>query len=273
MYVSDSAPGRPESIPTLAHRLRARETVVGYWMMLDAPPAVERIAQTGYDFIGLDTQHGLYSYDGMLRGLVAIDAATATGDRHEVAGAVRVGDNSRIEIGRAMDAGAQVVIVPMVSSAEEASLAVAFTRYGHQRSYGPMRSSLRFGSRTEDHNAHTAVIVMIETREGLEDVEQIAAVPGVDGIHIGPADLAISLGARDPRSSEAEQLLAPARRRVVAAAQAAGVAAGYHCGSGAEAALRRAEGFTMLVISSDLSHLTAAASAELTASGLRSRAT
>src|SRR5687767_8517072 len=81
-----------------ATRLRARERAVGYWCTLDAPPAAERVARLGYDYVVLDMQHGLIGYSGMLAGLTAIDAAGGA------VGLVRVGANDLARIGRALDA-------------------------------------------------------------------------------------------------------------------------------------------------------------------------
>src|SRR3712207_3766010 len=91
-----------------ARRVRARGQVLGYWVMLDAPPATERIAGTGYDYVVLDAQHGLLEYRGLLAGLTAIDAAA------RAVGIVRVDANDGAAIGHVLDAGAAGVIVPLV---------------------------------------------------------------------------------------------------------------------------------------------------------------
>src|SRR5688500_10407023 len=106
-----------------ARRVRRREQVLGYWVMLDAPPATERLAGTGYDYVVLDAQHGLMDFGGLVRSLTAIDAAASA------VGIVRVGANDLAAIGHALDAGAAGVIVPLVSSADEAAAAVRATRY------------------------------------------------------------------------------------------------------------------------------------------------
>src|SRR5215207_7496116 len=89
---------------TLAARLRARETIVGYWVILDSPMSTERIARLGYDYVALDAQHGLFGYSGMLAALTAIDAGGGA------VGMVRVAANDATPIGRALDAGAAGVI-------------------------------------------------------------------------------------------------------------------------------------------------------------------
>src|SRR4051812_27105328 len=148
-----------------ARRLRARETLVGYWVGLDAPPATERIARLGYDYVVLDGQHGLLGQSGVLSGLMAIDAGARR------VGLVRVEANDPVPIGRALDAGAAGVIVPLVDDGEQAVAAVAAARYAPDgvRSFGPMRSGLRVGPDAAAANVQTVVIVMIETAAGLEN--------------------------------------------------------------------------------------------------------
>src|SRR5213592_4885722 len=100
-----------------AARLRARETVIGYWSALDAPPAVERIARLGYDYVCVDGQHGYLGYSGLLNALTAIDAAGGLG-------IIRVEANDITPIGRALDAGARGIIVPLIETAADAADAV-----------------------------------------------------------------------------------------------------------------------------------------------------
>src|SRR3954454_17355557 len=168
-----------------AGKVRRRETVVGYWVVLDSPASTERLARIGYDYVCLDGQHGLFGYSGMLAGLTAIDAAG------QAVGIVRVGANDAATIGRALDAGAAGVIVPLVNSAEEAATAVAASRYPPAgiRSYGPGRSLSGTGPVPAEINDAVTVLAMIETAEGLANVEAIAATPGLDGLYIGPSDL------------------------------------------------------------------------------------
>lgn len=94
-----------------ARRARSGETVVGYWVVTDNPVGTERVARTGYDYVALDLQHGLIGYAGMLAGLLAVDAAG------QAVGLVRVEANNATPIGKALDAGAAGVIVPLVDTA------------------------------------------------------------------------------------------------------------------------------------------------------------
>jgi 4-hydroxy-2-oxoheptanedioate aldolase len=244
-----------------AAKVRRRETVVGYWVVLDSPASTERVARLGYDYVALDAQHGLFGYSGMLAGLTAIDAAG------QAVGMVRVVANDASPIGRALDAGAAGVIVPLINSASDAAKAVAASRYPPIgiRSYGPMRSMLRIGPTPAEANEAVVVLAMIETPEGLANVEAIAATPGLDGLYIGPSDLTIAVGGASRADPSVADTFEAALIRIRRACEANGLAAGMHTGSGEEAAKRMSEGFTLLTVASDATHLEAVAQAHLDA--------
>jgi len=246
-----------------ASRVRAREQVVGYWVVLDAPPATERIARAGYDYVVLDAQHGLLGYEGLLRGLLAVDAAAGAGSG--AVGLVRVESGEAAAIGHALDAGAAGVVVPLVSSPAEAAAVVAAARYPPQgvRSFGPMRSGLRIGPDPQASNEAVLVLAMIETPGGLAEVAEIARTPGLDGLYIGPNDLRLALGAATPDDPAFDDQLAEALTRVREACDAAGIAAGIFTPSGEVAAQRLREGFTFVTVALDLVHLEQAARAHL----------
>jgi 4-hydroxy-2-oxoheptanedioate aldolase len=242
-----------------AAKVRRRETVVGYWVVLDSPASTERLARLGYDYVSLDGQHGVFGYSGMLAGLTAIDAAG------QAVGVVRVAGNDAATIGRALDAGAAGVIVPLINSPEEAARAVAACRYppAGVRSYGPARSLLRAGPLPAEVNDAVIVLAMIETAEGLANVEAIAATPGLDGLYIGPSDLTIALGGAGPDDPSVADAFEAALVRVRRACEFNRIAAGLHTRSGEDAAKRISDGFTLVTVSGDLSHLEAAARAHL----------
>jgi len=249
-----------------ARRLRARETLVGYWVVLDAPVATERIARVGYDYVVLDGQHGLLGYRGLLDGLMAVDAGAALGSG--TSGLVRVEANDPTPIGRALDAGAAGVIVPLVDTAGDAARAVRAARYpgsGGIRSYGPMRSGLRVGPDPAEADAATVVLAMIETAQGLANVAEICATPGLDGIYVGPSDLCLAVGGRYPNDPDVADAFAEAIALIARTANAAGIAAGIHTSDGATAKRWLNEGYTFASISSDLTHLEAYAAAQLDA--------
>ncbi|KQU03835.1 aldolase [Rhodococcus sp. Leaf7] len=249
------------SAADFARRIRSRERALGYWSVIDSPVSTEWLAHVGWDYICLDLQHGLIGYDGMLRGLTAIDAAQGP------AGLVRVESNDQTYIGKALDAGARGVIVPLIDTAEDAARAVSYVRYppAGVRSYGPMRSQLRVGPLPADANDGVVVLAMIETPDGLENVEAICAVPGLDGVYVGPSDLRIAVGGASPSDSSVDDVFDAAVVRVQEAAAAAGIAAGIHTPSGEVAARRLAQGYTFATVASDLTHLKAVSEGHLKA--------
>ncbi|HET6739004.1 MAG TPA: aldolase/citrate lyase family protein [Kribbella sp.] len=247
-----------------AGRVRGREKLVGYWVTLDSPAAAERIGRLGYDYVVLDAQHGLIGYQGLMTGLLAIDAGAAIGPRPSV-GLVRVEANDPTPIGRALDAGATGVIVPLVDSADDVARAVRAAKYPPVgvRSFGPMRASLRIGPVPADSNDATVVLAMIETPLGLQNVAEICATPGLDGVYVGPSDLSLALGARFPGDPEVNGPFEEAVELIARTAREAGVAAGIHTFDGESAKKRLAQGYTFATVASDLSHLEAIAAAHL----------
>lgn len=244
-----------------AAKIRDRHKMIGYWTVLDAPAVTERIARLGYDYVVIDGQHGLVGYSGILHGVMAIDAGGRS------AGVVRVESNDLAAIGRALDTGAAAVIVPLIDTAQDAATAVHATRYPPQggRSYGPMRSGLRIGPKPAEANTGTAILAMIETAQGLENLAEICATPGLDGVYVGPSDLTLAVGGAFPGDPQVADAFERAVTRIREEAAAAGIAAGIHTPDGETAARRLAEGFTFASISCDLVHLEAAAAVHLKA--------
>ncbi|MFD7202436.1 HpcH/HpaI aldolase/citrate lyase family protein [Streptomyces sp. NPDC059893] len=254
------ATGRTSAEFTAA--LRNREQLIGYWSLLDSPVAAERLARVGYDYLAFDAQHGLFGYQGMLNNLLATDTKGST-----AVGMVRVEANDLTYIGRALDAGATAVIVPLIDNARDAADAVSAVRYPPlgRRSYGPMRAQLRVGPNPADAHEQTAVLAMIETADGLADVEAICATPGLDGIYVGPSDLRLAIGGTSSTDPSVRDEFEQALTRIRKAAEAAGIAAGIHNADGASAARRLAEGFTFATVAADVVHLQQIATSHLDA--------
>src|SRR5688500_594733 len=171
--------------------LRAGKPQIGLWSSLSSNYTVEVIAGAGFDWILLDSEHSPADIENLLTQL----QAAAPYPTHPV---VRVPWNDMVTIKRVLDIGAQSLLVPYVSTADEARAAVSFTRYppaGVRGVAGTTRAT-RFG-RVKDYakRAHEAicVLVQVETEAALANIEAIAAVDGVDGIFIGPADLHASM--------------------------------------------------------------------------------
>ncbi|MER5756174.1 aldolase/citrate lyase family protein [Streptomyces sp. NPDC002088] len=254
------ATGRTSAEFTAA--LRNREQLIGYWSLLDSPIAAERLARVGYDYLAFDAQHGLFGYQGMLNNLLATDTKGST-----AVGMVRVEANDLTYIGKALDAGATAVIVPLIDTAQDAADAVAAVRYPPlgRRSYGPMRAQLRIGPNPADTHEQTAVLAMIETADGLANVEEICATPGLDGVYVGPSDLRLAIGGATSTDPSVQDEFEQALTRVRKAAEAAGIAAGIHNADGASAARRLAEGYTFATVAADVVHLQQIATSHLQA--------
>uniref|UniRef100_UPI001F062FD8 aldolase/citrate lyase family protein n=1 Tax=Nonomuraea lactucae TaxID=2249762 RepID=UPI001F062FD8 len=152
-------------------------------------------------------------------------------------------------------------------TAEQAAAVVAAARYpaAGRRSYGPTRAMLRIGPTPAETDESVLVLAMIETAEGLANVDEICATPGLDGVYVGPSDLCLAVGGRFPGDPAADAALEEAIERVRTAAHRAGIAAGIHNPTGERAARRLAEGFTFVTVASDLTHLEHAAAAHLKA--------
>jgi 4-hydroxy-2-oxoheptanedioate aldolase len=233
-------------------------TAFGLWMTVPGSVGAEILAGAGADYVCADQQHGVIDYDSMVPMLQAIRAEGA-------APITRVLSNDPFLIMKSLDAGARGVIVPMVNSAGDAARAVSACRYPPRgvRSYGPVRAARVIGSRDpEDLAGEVLCIVMVETREGLERVEEIAATPGLDGIYIGPSDLALSLGL-PPTLDIQEDEHAQAVERIRVACHRNGIAAGIHTASGEWARMHAGAGFDMVTVSADATLLSSAARREV----------
>jgi 4-hydroxy-2-oxoheptanedioate aldolase len=172
--------------------LKAGKTQIGLWSSLSSNYSVEVIAGAGFDWILLDCEHSPNDLESLLTQL----QAAAPYPSHPV---VRVPWNNMVTIKRVLDVGAQSLLIPYVSTAEEARAAVSYTRYpptGVRGVAGTTRAT-RFG-RVKDYAKHAheeiCVLVQVETQGALDNIEAICAVDGIDGVFIGPADLHASLG-------------------------------------------------------------------------------
>ena len=217
----------------------------GGWCTTGAPFPAELIALHGYDWMGVDAQHGLYGYDSLLTSLMTL-ARTGCGI------VVRMPSRDAAAAGKVLDAGAHGVIFPMVETAEHAREAVSACRIypGGARSFGPMRASQSFGRDPVAVSEGALCIVMIETALGVTNVEEIAAVPGVDAIYIGPADLAITMGL-PPAMLPQPGPHADAIELILRTGKANGVTVGIPCSTAADALAYAERGFGLMAVGSD----------------------
>lgn len=219
----------------------------GLWSAIPSSFAAELVAGLDVDYVCVDQQHGVVDYGQMVPMLQGIKAGGA-------APITRVLHNDPYLIMKSLDAGALGVIVPLVDSASEAAEAVAACRFPPKgtRSYGPIRAAHVMDSDSPaDLDEGTLCMVMVETKEGLDRVEEIAATPGLDGIYVGPSDLALALGFSDPSAGQDEPEHTEAVRRVREACREHGIAAGVHCATGEQARRRAEEGFDMVTVGVD----------------------
>lgn len=219
-------------------------TAFGVWVMLANPSVAELVGSLGFDYVCIDCQHGLLGFEEMRDILMALKGLPTTP-------IVRVPANDASWICKALDAGAEGVIVPLVNSRQDAERAAASCRYppAGERSFGLARAQLALGRDPAEVNAEVMCFVMIETAEGLAATDAICSTPGIDGVYIGPADLALSLGAHPFRELPPEHQQAV--ERVRDACNAHGIVPAIHTLNGADARLRAQQGFRMITATSD----------------------
>jgi 4-hydroxy-2-oxoheptanedioate aldolase len=239
-------------------RLKGGVPSFGTFQTLPSTIVAEGLGRMGYDFVIVDLQHGTVTGDSLLEIIIGIEKGRAIP-------IVRVGWNDPMLIMRALDLGAAGVVIPMVSTPEEAARAVSATRYAPEgtRSIGPMRHHCVPAGHTfspEQMNRDVLVFPMIETVEALENVDAIAGIPGVGGLFFGPFDMALSMGLGMAAYPPA---VLGAVDRVVAACDRYGIIAGTVSVDidGAEALYRR--GMQLVALGSDLSQITAGARREV----------
>ena len=236
--------------------LAAGERQTGLWMALCSPTAAELIGGSGYDWLVLDTEHAPNELPDIVAQLRALEGAPAEP-------VVRPAWNDTVLIKRFLDAGAQTLLVPFVQNADEARHAARAMRYPPDgvRGVAVAPRANRYG-RVRDYvarvNDELCLLVQVETRAALDQIAAIAAVDGVDGIFVGPSDLAADFGhLGDPGHPEVQAAIQAAGRACAAAGKPAGILAP------AEADARRyiAWGYRFVAVGSDLGLLRGAADA------------
>lgn len=244
----------------LRHLHRDGRTIVNGWLSISSPYVAELAAHQGYDALTVDMQHGMAGFEGAMAMFQAI-ATTA------VIPMARPSENSPAEIMRLLDAGAYGIICPMVSTAADAARLVGACRYppAGRRSFGPARGLLYGGmDYFAGANAEVLAFAMIETREALDNLDAILGTPGLDGIYIGPNDLAIELGCA-PRNEHDDPAVVSAIARAREGASRRGLIAGIFCSDGPAAAGRAAEGFHLVTPGNDAALLRGTLSANVRA--------
>ena len=172
--------------------LKSGRLQIGLWHSLASHLVVEILADSGFDWILIDTEHAPNELPMVLSELQAMSGGSA----HAV---VRPAWNDSVIIKRLLDIGAQSLLIPYVETEEEAQRAVMSTRYPPQgfRGFAGQARASRYGRIKGYHaaaNAEICLLLQVETKRGLENLERIARVEGVDGVFVGPGDLSAALG-------------------------------------------------------------------------------
>ena len=228
------------------------------WISVANTFTAEVMARQGFDALCVDLQHGATGLTNLLPMLQAISQTDTTP-------VVRVPWNDPPAIMKALDFGAYGIIVPLINNAEDAAKAVAACRYPPtgMRSSGPMRA-IHYGGPDYLAKADEEIIVMgmIETKDGLTNLDAICATPGLDAIYIGPADLSFALGLA-PRGDNPDPLHMETCDKIKDAAHRHGKKACMHTASAAFAAGAIKRGFDLVMLTSDLSCMIAGARKQL----------
>lgn len=236
---------------TLVTKWRQGIATVNGWCAIPHPVAAEFMAHCGWDSLTIDLQHGLVDYQaavGMLQAIGTTPAIPLARVPWREAGIVM----------KLLDAGAMGIICPMINDRHQAEEFVSYCRYAPegQRSFGPTRALLvhgaDYGARA---NRQILALAMIETAEALDNLDSILATRGLDGVYIGPADLALSMG-YTPQLDPTEPAVVCEVERIVTTTRKAGLWVGMHCGAPAYAKAMIAKGLNFATLLSDARILT-----------------
>jgi 2-keto-3-deoxy-L-rhamnonate aldolase RhmA len=229
--------------PTFKRRLLDGDDIGFFWFALGSPSLVEIAIANGVDAVVLDLQHGLFERRDLEAAIAVVPPAIPC--------LVRIEDDSAAAVSRALDAGAEGVLVPLVETGEQAARVAHLCHYPPRgsRSGGGVRPLKDFMAYRRAADAGVTVGAMIETRTGVENASAIAAAVGVDYVFIGSGDLALSLGV----TPQDTQPLEAAIRAVLEACAAAGKPCGIFTMNAADARLRTTQGFSPTVAANDLS--------------------
>ncbi|MDR2675170.1 MAG: hypothetical protein LBC18_10010 [Opitutaceae bacterium] len=237
----------PES--RLRKALNKKRPAIGSWLQASSPTCAEILANAGFSWLGIDCEHtssGIQGVEAVARAIYGRDTALL----------VRVSSADTLEIRQCLDVGAAGVIVPMVETTAQARTAVAAAKYPPQGVRGYCFGRMNdWGSRFDEYaasaNKNVVVIAMIETRTGVDNIDEILSVAGIDGIFIGPYDMSGSYGV--PGQTQ-HPLLKKAYQTLVAACNRHGKVAGQHIVNSTPEKLGAAVelGYTFICLDADI---------------------
>jgi 4-hydroxy-2-oxoheptanedioate aldolase len=234
--------------------------VVNGWLSIPSSFSAEVMSHQGFDSLVVDMQHGVVDYQTAVTMLQAISTTS-------VIPLARVPWQDPAIIMKTLDAGAYGIICPMINTRAQAETLVATCKYAPRgfRSFGPVRASL-YGGTDYAVRANDSLIVMpmIETKEAVQNIDDILSVPGIDAVYVGPADLSLTLGCT-PKLDQTEAPVVEALKKIAAACKRHNVIAGLHNATSEYALKMVAEGYRFVTLASDARFLAARAMEEAAA--------
>ena len=245
---------------SLIDKLKAGRVAIGVGLQFPVAGIIECVGD-GWDWIWIDSQHGQHDYRSILE---CVRVADSCG----IASVVRVSGHDAGGIGRVMDMRPTGIIVPMVNNAQEARVVVDASRFPPlgKRSYGGRRV-IDLGSREyyATANEDTLLVAQIETKEAVDNAEEIAAVDGVDVLFVGPDDMKVRMGIPINTPITESDELAKALQQVICSAKNSGKAGGCVAATPASIKMTSSLGYTLIVGGADVGFLREGASAKVTA--------
>jgi 4-hydroxy-2-oxoheptanedioate aldolase len=232
-----------------ANRVRSGAPVFAAWCGIPDPLVPEVMCREGFDCAVLDMQHGAIDYAVAIQGI----SSCALAGKPAI---VRIPVGEFTTASRVLDAGAAGIIAPMVNSVEDARQLAAYTKYPPmgERSWGPHKALALSGLAPLDYlaqaNSFVLTIAMIETRAAMAALDEILAIPGIDGVFVGPSDLSIAL-TNGATVNQLHPEVDKAMDHIVKRAKAAGKFASAFCGDGKRGAEVAAKGFKLMSLGTD----------------------
>jgi 4-hydroxy-2-oxoheptanedioate aldolase len=222
-------------------------TVFNGWLAAPSSVNAEVMARQDWDSVTIDLQHGLVDYPAAVTMLQAISQT-------DTVPLARAPWNEPVMVQKLLDAGAYGIICPMINSREECERFIGACRYAPDgyRSVGPIRAAMYAGADyIPNANKTVLAIAMIETKQAVENLDEILSTPGLDGIFVGPSDLSVSLGHAAGFDPEFPEVMA-AIEKIVERSKVHGIAPGIHAGSVRWALMMQELGYRFITLLSDL---------------------
>lgn len=245
----------PNPLNPIKEALRDQQVIIGAAVTMDSLLTVEALAALEFDFLFFDLEHGAFGIE-QLHHMVALLRGRRT------VAIARVAGDDPWQIKRVLDTGVKGIVIPFVNTGKEAREVIARSKYPPEgaRGLGCMLAASRWGISSPEYvaaaNQEILVIVQVETAQSVENIDEIVSTPGVDVVFVGPGDLSADLGVP---FETAHSLVNQSIETVVVSAAKRGISLGTVAKIGSDISQRIRQGFTMLVVSGDLSGLTQSA--------------